>query len=193
MTAIEAIATVAGLICVLLTIRQNIWCWPVGLLMVVLYIYIFYQARLYSDMGLQVIYVFLQFYGWYQWLHGGKDHSKLNVRRISPPMGIAWIITGIAGTFVLGYVMARYTDASLPYWDAATTVLSLIAQYLMAKKLLESWAFWIVVDVMAVGIYLAKSLYLTSGLYAVFLGLAITGFFAWHKSMKQPEPEAAAA
>ena len=161
--------------------------------MVSLYIYIFQQARLYSDMGLQVVYVFLQFYGWHQWLHGNKDHGELSVRRIKPNPGIVWMLIGCFGTAALGYAMNRYTDADLPYWDAATTVLSLIAQYLMAKKLLESWLFWIVVDVLAVGIYAVKSLYLTSGLYAVFLGLAVMGFFAWQSSMKQNRPAAAPA
>lgn len=193
MTAIEAVATVAGLVCVLLTIRQNIWCWPVGLLMVVLYIYIFWQARLYSDMGLQIIYVFLQLYGWHQWLHGGRDHGELNVQRVQAFVGLSWVFVGCAGTGALGFVMHRYTDASLPYWDAATTVLSLIAQYLMAKKFLESWLFWIAVDVMAVGIYAVKSLYLTSGLYAVFLVLAIAGYFTWRTSLRQTTPAAAPA
>ena len=193
LTAIEAVAAVAGLVCVLLTIRQNIWCWPVGLLMVVLYIYIFWKARLYSDMGLQIIYVFLQFYGWHQWLHGGRDHGELKVQRIQAVAGLGWVLVGCAGAVGLGFVMHRYSDASLPYWDAATTVLSLIAQYLMAKKLLENWLFWITVDVMAVGIYAVKSLYLTSGLYAVFLGLAITGYFTWRASLRQTTPVAAPA
>lgn len=185
MTAIEIIATVSGLVCVWLTVRQNIWCWPIGLVMVTLYIYIFQQARLYSDMGLQAIYVVLQIYGWYQWLHGGKDHQTLNVRRLRTVAGIKWVLLAGIGTVSLGYTMDRYTGADLPYWDAATTVLSLIAQYLMAKKFLESWLFWIVVDVLAVGIYAVKSLHLTAGLYAVFLGMATAGFFTWRASIKQ--------
>lgn len=191
MAIIEIVATITGLACVLLTIRQNIWCWPVGLVMVSLYIYIFYQARLYSDMGLQVIYVLLQTYGWYQWLHGGLNHGILHVRRLQLSHVIGWVVAGGIGTLMLGYVMATYTDASLPYCDATTTVLSLIAQYLMAKKLLESWLFWIIVDVLAVGIYATKSLYLTSGLYAVFLGLAVAGFFSWRNNIQQTRLAAA--
>ena len=99
---------------------------------------------------------------------------------------------GAAGTAALGGAMARYTDAALPYWDAATTVLSLVAQYLLARKVLENWEFWIVVDVIAVGVYLTKELYLTSGLYAVFLILAVIGLITWMRNLSKPAVEAAA-
>jgi len=188
MTAIEIVAVVFGLLCVWLTVRQNIWCWPTGLVMVLLYIFIFYQARLYSDMGLQVVYIVLQIYGWYSWLHGGRDRGKLSVSRITRTGVIVWMTVAITGTTGLGYIMSTYTEASLPYWDAATTVLSLFAQYLMAKKILESWLIWITVDVLCRGIYPAKQLYLTTGLYAVFLVLATLGLLAWRKSLSEPAP-----
>lgn len=188
MSTIEIIATLSGLACVILTIRQNIWCWPTGLLMVTLYIVIFYQAKLYSDMGLQVIYVGLQIYGWYYWLHGGTEKSKLPVRAIGPIHFAGWLIAAGVLTVALGYTMHTQTDASLPYWDATTTVLSLTAQVLMAKKILESWLLWITVDVLAIGIYAVKDLHLTAGLYAVFLVLAILGFFAWKNDLKNSNP-----
>ncbi|XAL97958.1 nicotinamide riboside transporter PnuC [Phycisphaeraceae bacterium D3-23] len=189
MSRIEIVAVLSGLVCVWLTTRQNIWCWPVGLLMVSLYIVIFYRAKLYSDMGLQVVYVGLQLFGWHQWLRGGPRRSKLGVTRASALTVALWGI-GAAGCVVaLGVVMQTQTDAALPYWDAVTTVLSLVAQVWMARKVLESWAVWIVVDVLAVGIYTVKELYLTAGLYAVFLGLAVMGWFAWKRSMTpQPAP-----
>ncbi len=186
MSPVELAATLFGLACVWLTVRQNIWCWPTGLIMVVLYIYIFFQAKLYSDMGLQVVYVFMQIYGWYHWVYGGKDdNAELPVTRLSMTRLAMWGAVGLAGIAGLGFAMDTYTDADLAYWDAATTVLSLIAQWLLAKKVLESWGFWIVVDVLAVGVYATKGLYLTTGLYAVFLGLAIAGLVAWLKSYRQ--------
>ena len=184
MPTIELTATLFGLACVVLTIRQHIACWPTGLVMVVLYIHIFHEARLYSDMGLQVIYVFLQLYGWYHWVYGGRTRNALPVSRMSQRSIALWLAAAAAGTMSLGFVMDRYTDASLAYWDATTTVLSLIAQYLMARKLVESWLFWIVVDILAIGIYLVKDLHLTAGLYAVFLVLATIGFFAWLQSLR---------
>jgi nicotinamide mononucleotide transporter len=185
MTYIEAIAVVFGVLCVWLTVRQNIWCWPTGLVQVLLYIIIFYQVKLYSDLILHVIYVGMQIYGWYHWLHGGKAHGKLPVSKLTSIGRLIWTAVVIAGTLMWGYLMASLTNASVPYGDAFTTVASLVAQWLMARKRLESWIFWICVDIAAIGIYLYKGLFLTSGLYTVFLVLATTGLFAWRKSLRQ--------
>lgn len=187
MSLIEITATLFGVACVYLTIRRNIWCWPTGLIMVSLYIWIFWQAKLYSDMGLQVVYIFLQLYGWWAWLHGGEDGEELEVQRLTPARFGAWVAAGVVGTVGLGYVMSTYTDADLPYWDACTTVLSLIAQWLMAKKILENWVFWIVVDVLAVGIYFTKGLYPTTGLYALFLLMAASGLVVWWRVYRVAE------
>ena len=130
MTAIEVVATLFGLACVWLTIRRSIWCWPTGLVQVVLYVWIFYRAKLYSDVGLQVVYTFLQLYGWHHWLRGGARNGgadgQLPVTRLTPAGLASWAVAGLAGTAALGAVMRRYTDAALPYWDAAITALSLL-------------------------------------------------------------------
>ena len=181
MTGIEALAVLFGLLCVWFCIRQNIWCWPTGLIQVTLYIFIFYDVKLYSDQILQVIYVGLQLYGWHHWLHGGKNRDELLLSRLESRHLALWVAAAFAGTGVWGWVMATYTDASVPYWDAFTTVASLIAQWLMIKKKVESWYFWIVVDIVAIGVYAYKSLLLTSGLYLVFLMMATAGLVAWRK------------
>lgn len=180
---IEAIATVFGVIAVWLVVRRNIWCWPAGLIQVTLYVWIFFEAKLYSDMILHVIYIFLQIYGWHHWLRGGKDRHELPVTTITAPIW-SWILLTAGGTVAWGYLMERYTDAAVPYADAFTTVASLAAQWLTARKKLESWIFWIVVDVVAVGVYWYKELYLTTGLYIVFLVLATMGYFEWRKAMR---------
>lgn len=179
MTGIEALAVLFGLLCVWFSIRQNIWCWPTGLIQVTLYIYIFYDVKLYSDLILQVIYVVLQLYGWHHWLHGGENRDELLLSRLGYRHLALWVAAAFAGTGVWGWVMATYTDASVPYWDAFTTVASLIAQWLMIKKKVESWYFWIVVDIVAIGVYAYKSLLLTSGLYMVFLVMATAGLVTW--------------
>jgi len=184
MAPIEVIAVVCGLLCVWLTIRQNIWCWPIGLIQVALYIVIFYQVKLYSDLVLHVVYVALQVYGWWHWLHGGRDRGQLQVSSLSLRGFAGWIALLLVGTFMWGWGMASLTDASVPYWDAFTTVASLIAQWLMTRKRLESWIFWIAVDIVAIGVYAYKSLLLTSGLYAVFLVMAIMGLLAWRRSLR---------
>ncbi len=188
MLLIEAAATLFGLACVLLTIRQNILCWPTGLVQVMLFIIIFYQVRLYSDLILHVLYVFLQIYGWHHWLHGGRDRDDLPVTALAPSALGRWILIGAAGTLLWGHLMDRFTHAALPYPDAFTTVSSLIAQWLMARKRLDSWYFWIAVDIAALGIYFYKGLYLTTGLYALFLGLAVAGLMVWRRRLQPFKP-----
>jgi nicotinamide mononucleotide transporter len=140
-------------------------------------------------MLLQVVYVFLQLYGWYAWLYGGTDQMELTVTRMPGWQVAPWVATCGLGTLLLGASMHRYTDASYPFVDALAAVASLIAQWLLGRKRLESWLVWIAVDVVSIGLYVAKALYLTAGLYLVFLVLAILGYFAWRKSLlTNPRP-----
>jgi nicotinamide mononucleotide transporter len=184
MTTIEGIAAVCGLLCVWLTVRQNVWCWPTGLIQVVLYIGVFYQAKLYSDLILHVIYVIMQVYGWYHWLHGGRERSELCVSLLSVPALLVWILIGAIATVPWGYSMATYTDAAAPYADAFIAAGSLIAQWLMARKKLESWYFWIAIDIVSIVVYLYKELFITTGLYSIFLILAVLGYFQWRRTVQ---------
>jgi nicotinamide mononucleotide transporter len=189
---LELVAASIGLVAVWLMVREHVWSWPIGAVMVALYIVIFYRARLYADAGLQVIYLGLQFYGWYQWLHGGARHDALTVSRATPRTLAAVIAIGAAGTVLLGTVLARYTDQALPYWDSAIAAFSLVTQWMVARKLLENWIFWFVIDVVAVGVYFNRGLYPTAGLYAVYLGLAVAGWRAWRASYHAQFPAPAA-
>jgi nicotinamide mononucleotide transporter len=180
---LEKIAVVFGLANVYLTVRQNIWCWPVGVVMVSLYIYIFFVTKLYSDAGLNVFFLVMQFYGWYHWTRGGVEHSTsvAAVTRLSP-RGWAWTAGGVAGwTAGVGTLMHRFTDAAAPYPDAFTTILSVIAQFLLTRKILENWTLWIVADIVYIGVYSYKALYWTAGLYVVFLALCIQGYREWSR------------
>ena len=185
MSPIEAIAVVFGIACVILTIRQHMACWPTVLVMVVLYIWIFYEAKLFSDMALQVVYIFLQIYGWHHWACGGSRDNPLPVTLLSWKARSGWIIAAVIGSCALGYGMQRWAGAALPYWDATAAVLSLIAQWFLARKVIESWSLWITVDILSIGIYGVKGLYLTMGLYVDFLGLATGGLLAWNKELRR--------
>lgn len=182
MSDIEWTAAAFGLLAVWLTTRQSIWCWPAGLVQVALYIYVFYESKLYSDVILHIIYVVLQFYGWYHWKYGRADRKPLPVVTLSAGGRLAWLAVGAAGTFAVGAVMAANTDAALPYWDAGILAFSLVAQYLMTRKVLENWLVWMAVDVVAVGVYAVKGLYPTAGLYAVFFVLCVYGVREWVRS-----------
>jgi nicotinamide mononucleotide transporter len=181
---LELIAAVIGAISVWLSVRQNIWSWPTAIVNVVLYALVFYDARLYADMGLQVIYAVLSVYGWYEWLYGGEGRTELQVTRTRPRLGIALGVIALAGSAALGTLLHHETDAALPYMDAALSSTSLVAQWMMTRKLLENWLVWIAVDVLYVGMFLFKDLYLTAGLYAVFLALAVRGYIDWRRSMR---------
>lgn len=179
---VEWTAVVFGIVSVYLSVRENVWSWPTAIVNVSLYVYIFLHARLYADMGLQVFYICISFYGWWNWLYGGENHSELHVSRLRREMAILLAVGGVLGAAALGTLLDRTTNADFPYIDSTLTVASLIAQYLMTRKVLENWAIWVVADVAYVGMYISKNLYPTAFLYAVFLVLAAMGWVQWKRS-----------
>lgn len=179
----EILAVLFGIVSVYLSTREHIWSWPTALVNVSLYFVVFYEAKLYADMGLQVVYFGLSLYGWYEWLYGGENRTELHVSRTGATLGTKLLLIGIVSAFTLGTLLARFTDAALPYVDSATTSTSLVAQWMMTRKLLENWLVWVVVDVVYVGMFVFKHLYLTAGLYTVFLVLATMGYVQWKRSL----------
>src|SRR5690348_14930095 len=182
MDVLQWTAALAGAVSVYLSARENIWSWPTAIVNVGLYIVVFRRTGLYSDMGLQVVYLVLSIYGWYEWLYGGKHRTQLTVSRASAR---EWLIaTPIALVFWVG--LARYTatlpGVALPYLDAALTTLSLVAQWMMTRKILENWILWIIADIAYVPMYVYKRLPVTAALYAIFLVLAVIGVRAWWRS-----------
>ena len=180
---IELVAASLGALSVYWMAQQKPAAWPTGLVMVLMYIWIFYGARLYSEMLLQVIYVGLQLYGWWQWLRGGRQHQGLAVSRLGLPGMAQGLLAGAGITLVLGFAMGRYTDANMPWLDAALTGFSLVAQYWMAKKRLQCWLLWMVLDVVYVGMFINAGLYLTAVLYGVFTVLAVYGWREWRLNL----------
>ncbi len=183
-TPLETAAVVFGIVSVYLSVRENIWSWPTAIVNVTLYIFVFYRARLYADMALQVVYIGISVYGWYQWLHGGRGKGQLAVSRGTPRLAVILVGIGIFATALIGAVLSRYTNAALPWLDSATTTTSLIAQWMMARKILENWVVWVAVDVVYIGMFVYKSLVLTALLYAAFLVLSAMGYFQWRKTLK---------
>lgn len=183
--SLELFAALVGAVSVWLSVRQNIWSWPTAIVNVVLYAVVFYEAKLYADMGLQVIYAVLSVYGWYEWLYGGEGRTELRVTRLGPRLGGALALIAVAGSTALGALLHHETDAALPFMDAFLSSTSLVAQWMMTRKLLENWIVWIAVDVLYVGMFIFKGLYLTAGLYAVFLALAVKGYLDWRQSMSR--------
>jgi len=180
---LEIVAVAVTVAAVWLTARQVIWCWPLALVSVTLYAVVFFQARLYADMGLQVVYFVLALYGWWAWLHGGDDRSELRVTVARWRLRIGLVVLGAVSGCLLGVLLHRFTDASLPFMDSTLSSFSIIAQWLQTRKILEAWLLWMALDVFYVGMFVYKGLFLTAGLYAVFLWLAAVGFVSWRRSM----------
>jgi len=179
----ELVGVVTGILGVWLTTRQKIWCWPVGLVSVVAFIVVFFRAKLYAAMGLQFVYVGLIGYGWYSWLCGGEGHLSLCVSRLPRRLVAFLAMAGAAGSLALGFWLGRSTDEALPYLDGSTSSFSLVAQWMQARKYLENWLVWVVVDVVYVGMSLSQGLTLTAGLYLIYICLALIGLRDWRKSM----------
>jgi nicotinamide mononucleotide transporter len=185
MSTLEWIAALAGAISVYLSVKENIWSWPTAIVNVGLYTLVFQRSGLYSDMGLQVVYLVLSIYGWYEWLHGGANRTQLTVSRATAREWL--IVMPIALLFWLG--LARYTSTlsgvALPYLDSGLTTISLVAQWMMTRKILENWVLWIVADIAYVPMYLFKKLPVTAALYFVFLVLAVIGLRGWWRSWRE--------
>lgn len=183
MTAFEIVAALFGVAGVYLSVRQNVWNWPVGIVNVAMYVVVFYRAKLYADMGLQVIYIVLAVYGWYQWLYGGPRRTTLRVTRGVPRQLLIAAAIGVVGAWGIGTLLARHTDASLPYLDASLTSASLVAQWMATRKLLENWLLWIAADSVYIAMFINRQLYPTAVLYGVFTALAILGYREWKAAL----------
>jgi nicotinamide mononucleotide transporter len=187
MKAAEIIASLTGLVNVWLTVKNSIWNWIWGIISVALFGVVFLHSRLYSNAGLQLLYFLpMQFYGWWIWARGGPTKSDdLPITLLTSRSRAAWSAVTLALSAALGCGMARYTDAALPYWDAAVTAMSVVAQYLLARKLFENWVLWLAVDLISVCyLYPTQHLYVTTGLYVVFLILAVMGTVEWLRIMR---------
>jgi nicotinamide mononucleotide transporter len=184
MSALEIAGASTGILSVWLTTREKVWCWPAGIVSVALYVIVFWRARLYAAMGLQVIYIGLAAYGWQEWRRGGRAGGPLQVSRATPRAVVASAAVGLAGAALLAALLRRHTDAALPVADAATAAFSLVAQWMQTRKLVENWLVWLAVDSVYVGLYLSQRLLWTAGLYAVYTGLAVSGLALWRRSLR---------
>ncbi|MGW7100728.1 nicotinamide riboside transporter PnuC [Streptomyces sp. NPDC054838] len=181
----EILGSVTGAVCVWLVARQHIANWPIGIANNVFFIVLFAQAGLYADAGLQIVFIALAAYGWWSWTHGGGPGTAgaLPVRRTTRAEWAALAAAGAVGMLALTLLLGRVTDSTVPFWDALTTALSLMATYGQCRKLLESWWLWIAADLVYIPLYVYKGLYLTSVLYGGFLLLCVAGLAGWRREL----------
>jgi nicotinamide mononucleotide transporter len=181
----ELLGSLTGILCVWLLVRQNIWNWPIGIANNIFYVFIFYKSGLFADMGLQFVYLSIAVYGWWNWLHGGKNHSELSVVRTSPKGLLGYCGITAASTAILYSLLRSFTPSTVPFADGLTTSLFLTAQFMMSRKLVENWWFWIVGDVLVIALYIYKHLYLTTGLYLVMLAMCVVALIEWQRAAKK--------
>lgn len=184
MSTYEWVGAIFGLLSVYLTLRAHIWCWPTGIVSVVAFAVLFYDIKLYADMLLQIFFLVTSVQGWYLWRYGGAQRTELPMSTLTGRQMVALGVGLVLAILLVGTLFSIYTDAHIPFWDATASGISVVAQVLLMRKKLENWYLWIVVDVLSVGIYIYKEVYLTAGLYVIFLALAVGGLLAWRRDLR---------
>lgn len=186
---IENVAVITGLAYIFLSVRQNIWCWLFGIISSALYLIVFFNSKIYADMALQFYYVIMGVYGWVHWARLDSIHTDaaLPVAKLSVKLG--WILSLITVVlfFVIALLLIHFTDSPVPWIDAFTTALSFVATWMLARKILEHWIIWIVVDAVSMGLYLYRGLYSSIILFGVLTFLAVLGFIQWNKQWKKAQ------
>ena len=182
---VELLGVAFSILYLFFSIRQNILLWPMGMVSAVLYMVVFYQSKFYAAMGLNGYYFIISIYGWIHWRKGGTQNGKeFPVSRIS--RRLALILLGVTSVAFLGIgvILERYTDSPIPFWDALTTAVSFTATWMLARKILEHWILWIIVDAVSMGLYLYRGLYPTLFLFAIYTTMAVIGYMKWKSAFK---------
>jgi len=183
---IEVFGALAGIVFLYLEIKENKYLWPVGILTSLMYIYIFFFLKFYADMALQFYYVAISIYGWILW-NKHKNSKELPISRLSKDL---FYVLALSSCLIYGfilYILLNFTDSPLPYWDSFTTALSIVATYMLTKKILEQWLLWVVVNAVSLGLYIYKGLYPTSILFVFYTILAVVGYIQWRKSCSKKQ------
>jgi nicotinamide mononucleotide transporter len=188
MSALEIFGVATGAVCVLLAAKENILTWPIGIANNVAFFVMFWRNKLYADATLQLFYIAIAIYGWWKWGHK-KDGQALPIRSTSRRLAIALVVLTPIAWAAIYELLRHYTDSNVPAGDSLATVLSLGAQYMAGRKLLENWLVWVLVDVISIALFVYKHLYLTSMLYAAFIVMCIAGYHAWRQTQLRQEAE----
>jgi nicotinamide mononucleotide transporter len=188
----ELLAVVLAIAYLVLAIRQNIWCWAAAAVSTLLYLYIMYASRLYMESALQLFYLGMALYGWQQWRKPQAQGGGLPVTTWPLRYHVLAIASVLLLVFISGALLTRFSDAALPHLDSFTTWGAIVATFMVARKILENWFYWFVIDAVSVGLYISRDLYFTAGLFLAYLVLIVIGYRSWRASMDDaPAPAAA--
>ena len=186
---LEIIGTIVGLIYLWLEYKASIWLWVASIIMPAIYIFVYYEVGLYADVGINIYYLGAAIYGWFVWKYGdnSQGQKELPITHVPKRSWMKSCLIFVVAQLGIAWLLINYTDSNVPWWDAFTTALSIIGMWMLARKYLEQWWVWIVVDIVCVGLYIYKELYFTSGLYALYTIIAVFGWMNWKKLMKTQE------
>lgn len=179
----EAIAAALGLAYLLLAVRRSLWCWLCAFASTLIYLVLFAQAKLYMQSALNVFYLAMAIYGFYEWWRGRTQDGEVRVR--SWPLRLHLVAAGVVviATAVNGALLTHYTDAVAPYLDSFVTWSSVVATWMVARRLIENWLYWIVIDALAAYLYFSQQLLVTALLFAIYVGIVVPGYFRWRKQL----------
>lgn len=177
---VETLAVIFSVTYVVLAAKGNIWCWFFAAASVSIYIYLCYEAKLFAETILQIFYLLMAFLGYFSWSNSNK---KFIAKQLSISHHILIILSGAVITFLIGFYLATYTEAKMPIIDSFTTCFSIIATFLVIRKVLENWLYWIIIDIVSVYIYFSRDLHLTSILFLIYTCIAIVGYINWKKKL----------
>jgi len=182
---IEMIAVIAGLTSVWLMKKEQILAFPFGIINVVIYVIIFFRSHLYANAGINAFFALMSIYGWYNWKRPRPNTGRLSITVCSKREIVLNILAGVGFFFLIRWLLIRYTETRLPSWDAFTTAVYILAQWLLSRKKIENWILWILSDTVMIGICFVENLYFSSFQYLVFTIIATLGFLEWRiKLMK---------
>ncbi len=184
MSSVEIAAFGLGLAMVVCNIQQWHWGWPLAMASSILYFFVFQDSRLYGEAGLQLVFVAISLWGWWQWLRTSEDAQPvITVQRLTA-RGWLWVLAASAALWpALAWLLHSFTDSDVAWWDALPTALSLVGQVLLGRKYLENWLVWVVVNVISVALFAHKGLWLTCVLYALFTGMSVWGWRSWRQNL----------
>ena len=181
---LDVVTTVLGLAYILLEYRASVWMWAVGFSMQSLGIVLYYQKGLYADCGMEFYYLAMTMYGWWRWVHGSEKKQNLPISRFPRRLVLPWLLLIAVVWFVIYWLLISFTNSNVPLADSFTTALSIVGIWALAHKYLEQWFIWIVVDVVTCVLYFYKGIPFKASLYALYVVIAILGFFKWRLLMK---------
>ncbi len=179
MSAWEAAAVVLGVAYLLLAMRESLWCWYAAFASTAIFLVLFWNVNLLMESALQVYYLAMAVYGWWQWQRGGAGHTGLAISRWNARQHLVAVAAVLLVSAASGALLQHYTGAALPYLDSFTTWGSVLTTWMVARKILENWLYWLVIDSVSIYLYLDRALYLTAGLFVIYLVIVLFGYRKW--------------